>query len=76
MAMGQNEIISRGSSSLSSIRRRAFNIELYNQQKENILVKKIKVQLNNAPQFLEELQQLLMYLMRLLLQDHIKKLGL
>lgn len=57
MAMGQNEIISRGSSSLSSIRRRAFNIELYNQQKENILVKKIKVQLNNAPQFLEELQK-------------------
>ncbi|AUC90892.1 MULTISPECIES: hypothetical protein [Streptococcus] len=53
----QNEIISSESSPPSPIRRRAFNVELYNQQKENILVKKIKAQLNNAPLFLEELQK-------------------
>lgn len=57
MTTKQNEIISQKNTSLSSIRKRAFNVELYNQRKDNLLAKKIKTQLSNAPQFFEELQK-------------------
>ena len=57
MTTKQNEIISQKNTSLSPIRKRAFNVELYNQRKDNLLAKKIKTQLSNAPQFFEELQK-------------------
>lgn len=53
----KNNIMKVGNNSVFPIRKRAFNIELYNQQKENLLAKKIKMQLYNAPQFFEDLQK-------------------
>ena len=51
MTIKQNEIVSQRNTWPTPLRKRAFNIELYNQQKENLLAKKIKVQLSNTPQF-------------------------
>ena len=57
MNVKQNNILSQKNFSITALRKRAFNIELYNLQKESLLAKKIKEQLSNAPQFLEELQK-------------------
>ncbi|MCB4929352.1 hypothetical protein LGW17_09525 [Streptococcus mutans] len=57
MATEQNEIISRKGDSPSPVRKRAFNVALYNRQKENLLAKKIKTQLSNTTHFFEELQK-------------------
>ena len=57
MTIKQNEIVSQRNTWPTPLRKRAFNIELYNQQKENLLAKKIKVQLSNTPQFFEEIQK-------------------
>ncbi|MDP5866580.1 hypothetical protein [Streptococcus mutans] len=57
MATEQNEIISRKGDSLSPVRKRAFNVALYNRHKENLLAKKIKTQLSNTTHFFEELQK-------------------
>lgn len=51
MATEQNKIISRKGDSLSPVRKRAFNVALYNRQKENLLAKKIKTQLSNTTHF-------------------------
>ena len=57
MARKQNEIVSQRNISPTPLRKRAFNVALYNQQKENLLAEKIKTQLSNTPQFFEELQK-------------------